>query len=79
MPPSYSRRHLKTEQSKYGLQKKEEVQGVLRGHRRGVWSVKFAPKDTPTLVGDSSPASGKGFILTGSGDKTVKIWNLSDY
>ncbi|CAD6445743.1 af163a07-fb5a-4e37-9ed4-3f81bdaa4f4f [Sclerotinia trifoliorum] len=56
-----------------------EVQGVLRGHRRGVWSVKFAPKDTPTLVGDSGPASGKGLILTGSGDKTVKIWNLSDY
>jgi len=56
-----------------------EVQGVLRGHRRGVWSVKFAPKDTPGIVGESGPAAGKGLILTGSGDKTIKIWNLSDY
>jgi U3 small nucleolar RNA-associated protein 13 len=56
-----------------------EVQGVLRGHRRGVWSVKFAPKDTPTITGDSGPAVGKGLILTGSGDKTIKIWSLSDY
>ena len=56
-----------------------ETQGVLRGHRRGVWSVKFAPKHTPTIIGDSGPAAGKGLILTGSGDKTVKIWSLSDY
>ncbi|CAG8975515.1 hypothetical protein HYALB_00012292 [Hymenoscyphus albidus] len=56
-----------------------EVQGVLRGHRRGVWSVRFAPRGTPNIVGDSGPAAGKGLILTGSGDKTVKIWSLSDY
>lgn len=56
-----------------------EVQGVLRGHRRGVWSVKFAPKDTPSIVGESGPAAGKGLILTGSGDKTLKLWSLSDY
>jgi U3 small nucleolar RNA-associated protein 13 len=56
-----------------------EVQGVLRGHRRGVWSVKFAPKETPIIIGDNGPAAGKGLILTGSGDKTLKIWNLSDY
>lgn len=57
-----------------------ETQGVLRGHRRGVWSVKFAPKDTPTITGDSGPAAaGKGIVLTGSGDKTVKIWSLTDY
>ncbi|KAL3426823.1 WD repeat domain-containing protein [Phlyctema vagabunda] len=56
-----------------------EVQGVLRGHRRGVWSVKFAPKETPSIIGDSGPAAGKGLILTGSGDKTIKIWSLSDY
>jgi U3 small nucleolar RNA-associated protein 13 len=56
-----------------------EVQGVLKGHKRGVWSVKFAPKDTPSIIGDNGPAAGKGLILTGSGDKTVKIWSLSDY
>ena len=57
-----------------------EVQGVLRGHRRGVWSVKFAFKDTPTITGDSGPtSSSRGLILTGSGDKTLKIWSLADY
>jgi U3 small nucleolar RNA-associated protein 13 len=50
-----------------------EVQGVLKGHRRGVWSVKFAPKGC-LITGGS-----KGLVLTGSGDKTVKIWSLSDY
>ncbi|MCJ1471837.1 U3 small nucleolar RNA-associated protein 13 [Lambiella insularis] len=57
-----------------------EIQGVLRGHRRGVWSIKFAPKDTPAISGDSGPASSnRGLVLTGSGDKTVKIWSLIDY
>ncbi|CAL3963138.1 unnamed protein product [Diplocarpon coronariae] len=56
-----------------------EVQGILRGHRRGVWSVRFAPKDTPSIIGESGPAAGKGLILTGSGDKTIKIWSLADY
>lgn len=57
-----------------------EVQGVLRGHRRGVWSVKFAPKDAPTIVGENGPASGsRGIVLTGSGDKTAKLWSLTDY
>jgi U3 small nucleolar RNA-associated protein 13 len=57
-----------------------EVQGVLRGHRRGVWSIKFAPKDCPSIVGESGPsATAKGLALTGSGDKTIKIWSLSDY
>ena len=57
-----------------------EVQGVLRGHRRGVWSVKFATKDTPPITGDTgSVSSTRGLILTGSGDKTVKIWSLADY
>ncbi|KAJ4344239.1 U3 small nucleolar RNA-associated protein 13 [Ascochyta clinopodiicola] len=51
-----------------------EAVGVLRGHRRGVWTVKFAPKTSQV------PNSGnKGLIATGSGDKTVKIWSLSDY
>ncbi|CAO1596566.1 U3 small nucleolar RNA-associated protein 13 [Xanthoria calcicola] len=58
-----------------------ELQGILRGHRRGVWSVMFAPKDTPAISGDSTgPASTRyGVVLTGSGDKTVKIWSLTDY
>lgn len=51
-----------------------EAIGVLRGHRRGVWTVKFAPKNSQI------PNSGnKGLIATGSGDKTVKIWSLADY
>ncbi|KAL6709675.1 U3 small nucleolar RNA-associated protein 13 [Coniothyrium glycines] len=51
-----------------------EAVGVLRGHRRGVWSVKFAPKSSQV------PNSGnKGLIATGSGDKTIKIWSLADY
>ena len=57
-----------------------EAQGVLRGHRRGVWSVQFGPKNAPSIVGQAGSASGnRGVVLTGSGDKTIKIWNLSDY
>lgn len=51
-----------------------EAVGVLRGHRRGVWTVKFAPKES-----QAPGSSNKGLIATGSGDKTVKIWNLTDY
>jgi U3 small nucleolar RNA-associated protein 13 len=51
-----------------------EAIGVLRGHKRGVWTVKFAPKDSQV------PSSGnKGLIATGSGDKTIKVWSLDDY
>lgn len=57
-----------------------EVQGILRGHRRGVWSVVFAPKDTSPVSGESGTASSsRGLVLTGSGDKTVKVWSLTDY
>lgn len=56
-----------------------EVQGILRGHKRGVWTVKFAPANTPVIHGDKGAIAGKGLVLTGSGDKTVKIWSLSDY
>lgn len=52
-----------------------ETVGVLRGHRRGVWTVKFAPKDTPQINGSGN----RGLIATGSGDKAVKIWSLTDY
>lgn len=56
-----------------------EVQGILRGHRRGVWSVSFAPPSTPVLQGEQGSVAGKGVVLTGSGDKTLKLWNLADY
>ena len=58
-----------------------ETQGVLRGHKRGVWSVVFAPKDTPSISNDdgNSASSSRGLVLTGSGDKTLKIWSLNDY
>ena len=57
-----------------------EAQGVLRGHKRGVWSVTFASKDKLSISGEFSGASsGRGLVLTGSGDKTVKIWSLADY
>lgn len=56
-----------------------EVQGILRGHKRGVWSVKFSPAALPALKGDDGPVAGKGVVLTGSGDKSIKLWSLSDY
>jgi len=37
---------------------------VLRGHKRGVWCVEFSPVDQ--------------CVMTASGDKTIKIWALSD-
>lgn len=37
---------------------------VLKGHKRGIWSVEFSPVDQ--------------CIITASGDKTIKIWALSD-
>lgn len=56
-----------------------EVQGILRGHKRGVWSVQFSPAQMPSIQGDDGPVTGKGVILTGSGDKSVKLWSLADY
>jgi len=56
-----------------------EVQGILRGHKRGVWTVKFAPAGTPVVQGEDGSVSGRGLVLTGSGDKTVKLWSLGDY
>lgn len=56
-----------------------EVLGILRGHRRGVWSVAFAPSNYPSITADSVATASRGLVLTGSGDKTVKIWSLTDY
>ena len=58
-----------------------EAIGVLRGHKRGVWSVAFSPLDMLALTTNEGggASSAKGMVVTGSGDKTVRIWNLSDY
>ncbi|KXT01764.1 hypothetical protein AC579_8925 [Pseudocercospora musae] len=58
-----------------------EAIGVLRGHKRGVWTVAFSLPGMPSLTtsGSGNASSAKGMILTGSGDKTVKIWSLADY
>lgn len=42
-----------------------KLHGTCKGHRRGVWTVKFSPMDR--------------LVATGSGDKTVKLWNLDDF
>ncbi|KAL9112465.1 MAG: hypothetical protein Q9227_003307 [Pyrenula ochraceoflavens] len=56
------------------------VAGILRSHKRGVWSVKFAPKDAPPLkISGGGTASSRGLVASGSGDRTVKIWSLSTY
>ena len=58
-----------------------EAIGVLRGHKRGVWSVAFSPPGMPALTTNEvgAASSAKGMVVTGSGDKTVRIWSLSDY
>ncbi|RSL85012.1 hypothetical protein CEP52_016261 [Fusarium oligoseptatum] len=56
-----------------------EVQGILRGHKRGVWSVQFSPAQMPAIQGEDGAVTGKGVVLTGSGDKTIKLWNLTNY
>ncbi|KAJ5666077.1 uncharacterized protein N7477_008525 [Penicillium maclennaniae] len=53
--------------------------GVLRGHKRGVWGVRFAPQNTPIINSDAGTSTSRGLIATGSGDKTIKVWSLSDY
>lgn len=56
------------------------VAGILRGHKRGVWSIRFAPKDAPPLnVSGEGTSSSRGLLLSGSGDRTVKIWSLATY
>ncbi|KAE8351468.1 WD40-repeat-containing domain protein [Aspergillus coremiiformis] len=55
------------------------VVGILRGHKRGVWSARFSPHGTPAISSSAQSGTNRGFIVTGSGDKTVKLWSLSDY
>jgi U3 small nucleolar RNA-associated protein 13 len=54
------------------------VTGILRGHKRGVWSIRFAPKDAPPINTEAGGSS-KGLLASGSGDRTVKLWSLSTY
>lgn len=39
--------------------------GTCKGHKRGVWTVKFGKTEK--------------VLATGSGDKSVKLWNLDDF
>lgn len=55
------------------------VVGILRGHKRGVWSVRFSPKSMPVINSNAGTSTSRGLVATGSGDKTVKIWNLTDF
>lgn len=56
------------------------VSGILRGHKRGVWSVKFSPAGTPPIaLAEGGSSSNRGLLVSGSGDKTVKVWSLSTY
>ncbi|EPS43116.1 hypothetical protein H072_2904 [Dactylellina haptotyla CBS 200.50] len=54
-----------------------ETIGICKGHRRGVWSVRFGPSHvTASTVGGDGAGR---LLLTASGDKTVRLWNLADY
>lgn len=39
--------------------------GTLKGHTRGIWTVRFSEHDR--------------CVATGSGDRTIKLWSLSDF
>ncbi|KAF3181430.1 U3 small nucleolar RNA-associated protein 13 [Orbilia oligospora] len=54
-----------------------ETVGICKGHRRGVWSVRFGPSHvTASTVGGEGAGR---LLLSASGDKTVRLWNLADY
>lgn len=63
----------------WSLQTGEGI-GLLKGHKRGVWSVRFAPSTVSgSVVGGEEGAKGGRLVVTGSGDKTIKLWSLTDY
>lgn len=39
--------------------------GILKGHKRGIWNVKFSKTEK--------------VIATASGDKAIKLWSLDDF
>ncbi|KIV77942.1 hypothetical protein PV11_09714 [Exophiala sideris] len=56
------------------------VAGILRGHKRGVWSIRFSPAGTPPLaLPDGGSSGSRGLLVSGSGDRTVKVWSLATY
>lgn len=56
------------------------VTGILRGHKRGVWSIRFSPAGTPPLsLPDGGTSGSRGLLVSGSGDRTVKVWSLATY
>ena len=42
-----------------------QLVGTCKGHKRGVWTVRFSRTER--------------ILATGSGDKTVKLWNMDDF
>ncbi|KAI9892917.1 MAG: U3 small nucleolar RNA-associated protein 13 [Vezdaea aestivalis] len=58
-----------------------ETIGILRGHRRGVWTVAFSPASTAPIPDENNDPSSKarGYLLTGSSDRTLKLWSLTVY
>ncbi|KAF2480704.1 small nucleolar ribonucleoprotein-like protein complex subunit [Neohortaea acidophila] len=58
-----------------------EAIGVLRGHKRGVWAVAFSPPSVSQITTNEAggASTAKGMIVTGSGDKSVRVWSLADY
>jgi U3 small nucleolar RNA-associated protein 13 len=48
-----------------GVRGEIRLLGVCKGHRRGVWNVRFSKTEK--------------LLATGSGDKTIKLWRLEDF
>lgn len=48
-----------------GVRGEIRLLGICKGHRRGVWTVRFSKTDK--------------VLATGSGDKSVKLWSLIDF
>lgn len=51
--------------SSAGARGELKLLGTCKGHKRGVWSVRFA--------------KGERVLATGSGDRTVRVWGLEDF
>lgn len=56
-----------------------ECLGVLRGHKRGVWCVRFAPASFTLTKVTGLERSKCRNVVTGSSDRKVKLWSLMDY